>query len=119
MNLVKNNLHWLIRLTVAATFIYHGLPKLTNLSATAEMMQLPLFLTLAVALFEILGGIGTIIGPILNNQWITRISGAMLAWIMINAIIRVHLHQGWSGMEWPTLLLFTNLNWVLNPGHEK
>ena len=48
---------WLIRLPVAATFIYHGLAKFPNIAAVAEMMGMPFIVWLAVALGEVAAGL--------------------------------------------------------------
>ncbi|HDR05198.1 MAG TPA: DoxX family protein [Candidatus Marinimicrobia bacterium] len=115
MDFIKKNTHWLLRLVVVIVFLYHGWPKLANVSGIAEMMQLPWILALAVALFEVLGGLAVFLGPIIRQPLVTRVGAGMLAWIMLSVIIIVHLGEGWKGMEFPFLLLVVNLHWVFNP----
>lgn len=108
---------WLIRLSVAATFIYHGATKFPNIAAGAEMMGMPFIVWLAVALGEIAAGVALLGGGALRNRLgdiATRLGGAGVAIIMIGAIAMVHWGQ-WSnipseshpfgGMEFQTLLL--------------
>ncbi len=118
MEFIKKNTHWLVRLVVMIVFLYHGWPKLMNVSGTAEMMQLPWILALGVAIFEVLGGLAVFLGPIVRQPLVTRIGAGMLAWIMVNAVIIVHLGQGWKGMEFPLLLLVVNLHWIFSPQEE-
>ena len=47
--------HWLVRLSLAATFIYHGLPKLMAPGEMAKMM--PVVVVLLVGLCEVVGGL--------------------------------------------------------------
>lgn len=111
------NADWLIRLSVAATFIYHGIDKFPNIAAGAEMMGMPFLLWLAVALVEIAGGVAILAGGAMRSNIgdiITRLGGVSVVVIMIGAIYMVHWGQ-WSaipsethpfgGMEFQTLLL--------------
>lgn len=116
---------WLIRLSVAATFIYHGATKFPNIAAGAEMMGMPFILWLAIALVEILAGVALLAGGALRTgpgDIVTRLGGVGAVVIMVGAIYLVHWGQ-WSnmpsethpfgGMEFQTLLLATGLFFVL------
>jgi len=116
---------WLIRLSLAGTFIFHGLDKFPNIAAGAEFMGLPYIVWLAVAVGEIAVGAGLIAGraiPTRIGDLVTRLSGAGIAVIMAGAIYLVHWGQ-WSnipsethpfgGMEFQTLLVATGLFFVL------
>lgn len=116
---------WLIRLSVAATFIYHGATKFPNIAAGAEMMGMPFILWLAVALGEIAAGVSLLAGGALRTSLgdiLTRLGGVGVAVIMIGAIYLVHWGQ-WSnipsethpfgGMEFQTLLLAIGAFFVL------
>ena len=107
--------HWLVRLPLAAVFLYHGLPKLTNLAGGAEAMGLPLFIWTLVALGEVGAGLGLLSGGALRTRigdLLTRASGAIIALIMTGAVILVHLGP-WSGMEFQVLMLGTGLYFAL------
>lgn len=116
---------WLIRLSVAATFIYHGAIKFPNIAAGAEMMGMPFIVWLAVALGEIAAGVALLAGGGLRTTLgdiLTRLGGAGVAVIMVGAIGLVHWGQ-WSnipsethpfgGMEFQTLLLAVGAFFVL------
>jgi len=85
--------HWFIRIPFAATFIFHGLGKVGNLSGGAEMMGLPVFIFSLVAIAEVLAGLGAIVGGIPNfskNDLVTRLAGLAAAPVMLGAIFMVH-----------------------------
>lgn len=116
---------WLIRLSVAATFIYHGATKFPYIAAGAEMMGMPFIVWLAVALGEIAAGVALLAGGALRTKLgdiLTRLGGAGVAIIMVGAIGLVHWGQ-WSntpsethpfgGMEFQTLLLAVGAFFVL------
>jgi len=109
--------HWLVRASLAGTFIYHGVTKFPTLAAGAEMLGLPFWLWALVAIVETAAGVGILLGGALRSQLgdvITRASGTAVVAIMIGAIALVHWGQ-WSnmpsethpfgGMEFQTLLL--------------
>ena len=103
---VSNNIHWLLRLTIAGTFFVHGYPKLGgNLD-----MGLIGYL---VGPFEVIGGIFLLIGPF-TKDILTRTGGVMLAIIMVGAIY-LHLFKwddGLGDVEWQMLLLAVSLIFV-------
>lgn len=116
---------WFIRLSIAGTFIYHGVTKFPNIAAGAEMMGMPFIVWLAVALGEIAAGVALLAGGALRNNFgdlLTRLGGVGVAIIMVGAVALVHWGQ-WSnmpseshpfgGMEFQTLLLATGLFFAL------
>ena len=116
---------WLLRLPVAATFIYHGATKFPNIAAGAEFMGMPFVVWLAVALGEIAAGASLLVGGALRTTLgdiLTRLGGVGVAIIMVGAIALVHWGQ-WNnmpseshpvgGMEFQTLLLGVGLFFAL------
>lgn len=125
INALGDYAHWLIRLPVAATFIYHGVDKLPALEAGAAFMGLPVWLWTLAAVVEIIAGLALIAGGALRTQLgdlATRLGGLSIIAIMIPAIYLVHWGQ-WSnlpsethpvgGMEFQTLLLALGAFFVL------
>ena len=117
--------HWLLRLSVAATFLFHGFEKLPALEAGAAFMGLPVWLWALVAIVEIFAGVALVAGGALRSNigdLLTRFGGIAVIAIMIGAISLVHWGQ-WSalpsethpvgGMEFQTLLLATGLSFTL------
>lgn len=95
--------HWGMRLSVAATFIYHAIGKIPP-TGFAEATGMPLLIGWLVVIAEIGGGAALVIGG-LSKDWITRLGGLCVMVIMIGAIALVHWDDGWSGMEFQVLLL--------------
>ena len=105
MELFQKNIHWLIRITLAITFVVHGYPKL---GGNLDMG----FIGYLVGPFEVIGGILLLLGPIVNDANLTRLGGMLISIIMLGAIFVVHLNDGWKGMEWQILILTTCLLFV-------
>ena len=90
---MNKHAHWFIRIPFAATFIFHGIGKFTNLSGSAEMMGMPVFLLGLVAVAEVLAGLGAIIGGLpfcTKKDLVTRLAGLAAAPVMLGAIFMVH-----------------------------
>jgi len=98
--------HWaplIIRLVLGVIFIAHGSQKLLGwfggpgLSGTIEFLQqnlgIPPFLTVLNVIAEFFGGIALIIGLL------TRIASLGIAIVMLVAIFKVHLPNGFF-MNW-------------------
>lgn len=111
------NTTWFLRLPFAAVFLFHGTGKLVMPAMSADMLGLPVFLVLLVALAEVLAGIGAIVGGLNNvekRELVTRLSGLAAAPVLVGAIAMVHWPQ-WSfmateshpmgGMEFQVVLL--------------
>lgn len=100
------HMHWLIRLSLAATFIAHGIPKFPPDGLV--QMGLPLIVGWAVAFGEVGAGIALIVGAFTDER-LTRLGGLLVVVIMIGAIVLVHAKNGWlvqnSGMEFQALML--------------
>ena len=97
MEQLKNNSHWLIRLSLAATFIYHGLAKFPMAAMMAEGMGMPVFMVYLLAIMEVAGGLLILYGGI-GPDWATRIAGGVFAMVMLGAIFMVHWSNGWNFM---------------------
>ncbi len=124
------NAHWLVRLSLAATFLYHGLGKFPMAAMMANMMNMPLAMIYMLATAEVVAGVLILWGGI-GPDWATRVAGAIMAVIMLSAIMMVHLPNGWSftsgwgegtnnmgGMEFQTLVLLTGLTFVIKGNDE-
>ena len=121
MDRVAPYAHWLLRLSLASVFVYHGLSKLANVEMFAQMMGLPYGIALLVAIAEFAGGVGIIVGSF-SKDWITRLSGLAIIPVMLGAITMVHWGR-WNfvpsdthpmgGMEFQVTLLFIALYFVI------
>ena len=111
--------HWLVRLSLAGTFLYHGLTKFPMAQGMADMMGMPLFMVYLLALMETAGGLLILWGGI-GPDWATRVAGAIFIVVMLGAIYMVHLPNGWNsvnmdmgnmgkGMEFQVLVLTASL----------
>lgn len=108
-----------LRLVIAAIFIYHGLPKIMNPSGSISFFSsigLPGFSIPVIGFIELVGGILIILG--LWHAWATY----ALATIMVGAITLVHipgfLQNGiTAGLERDVLILVATLVLVtVGPG---
>ncbi len=103
------HVHWGLRLSLAATFIYHGWGKLPVEQAMGGM---PVPMVWAVALAELAGGVLLITGAF-GKEILTRLGALIVIVIMIGAIALVHAKNGWnvmeSGMEFQVLMLVSGL----------
>lgn len=119
--------HWLLRIGFASVFVFHGVGKFAAPAQFAEMMQLPLLVTLLVALAEVGGGLAVLVGGAFRKDWLTRLGGLVTVPVMIGAIGMVHWGQ-WSfvateshpmgGMEFQVVLLLTGLYFLLRGNSE-
>ena len=98
----------ILRVVLGVIMIYHGWPKLTDLSGTIEGMAgigvpAPAVAAIFATIAEVGGGLLMLVGAF------TDIAGLMFALDMVGAMIFVHAKNGFSvakgGMEWPLLLL--------------
>ncbi|HPE80013.1 MAG TPA: DoxX family membrane protein [Gammaproteobacteria bacterium] len=108
---------WFIRLPFAVTFAGHGAGKLLMPAASAQMLDLPISLTVLVGVAEVLAGIGAVVGGIERaprRALIDRLTGLAAVPVLLGAIALVHWPR-WSfvasdshplgGMEFQVLLL--------------
>ncbi|MEB8431095.1 DoxX family protein [Cocleimonas sp. KMM 6892] len=122
--------HWFIRIPFAATFIFHGAGKFANLSGSAEMMGMPVFLLALVAIAEVLAGVGAIVGGVASfpkKDLVTRLAGLAAAPVMLGAIFMVHFPRfsfvateefPMGGFEFQLLLLGVAINFILTGNKE-
>ena len=114
MDLLKNlaqHVHWGLRLSLAATFIYHGWGKFP-VDAFSQAMGMPVPMVWAVALAELAAGLMLIAGAF-GKEILTRLGALIVIVIMIGAIAMVHAKNGFNvmngGMEFQLLMLVSGL----------
>lgn len=71
---------FILRLAVAAIFIYHALPKLKNAKSIAPMLGTSANMVLILGLVEFLSSVGLIFG------FYTQLAALLLAIVMVGAI---------------------------------
>jgi len=103
--------HWALRLSLAATFLYHGLGK-WPVAEFSQAMEMPVPMVWAVMIAEIVGGAALIAGAF-GKDMLTRLGGLIVIVIMAGAIGMVHFQNGWNvmngGMEFQVLMLAVGL----------
>ena len=108
-------IHWGLRLSLAATFIYHGWSKFP-VDVAAAQMGMPVPVVWAVAFTEIASGLLLIAGGF-GKDLLTRLGALGVIVIMLAAIFIVHLPSGWNvltgGMEFQVLMLATGLYFLV------
>ncbi len=113
------HVHWGLRVSLAATFIYHGYAKFPIADFSAAM-DMPAPLALAVAVAELVAGVALLAGAF-TRDLVTRIGAAIVIVIMIGAIFIVHLPNGFNvmngGYEFQLLMLLTGL-YLLAKGND-
>jgi putative oxidoreductase len=107
------NIHWLPRVSLAATFAYHGWPKLADPGPMADMMGMPAMMIMVLGVVEI-GGAALILYGGVGPEWATQLAGLLFAAVMVGAIMMVHAANGWNsignmGMEFQVLILAVSL----------
>lgn len=117
--------HWLPRAAFASVFLFHGIDKLADVAGFASMMGLPFAVAVLVALAEVAGGLGVLVGGALRSGWLTRLGALATVPVLIGAISMVHWGR-WSfvptesypmgGMEFQVVLLALAL-WFLIAGN--
>jgi len=100
----KNSLQtagdWIMRITLAFIFIVAAYPKLIIVGPEkfAAALNIPVFLGWCATLGELGAGIGIIVGGLIKNKsgdMITRLSGLLIAFIMVVAFFLAKL-KGFS-----------------------
>jgi putative oxidoreductase len=103
--------HWGLRLSLAATFIYHGWGKFPIYAFSASM-GMPVPMALAVAIAELAAGVFLIAGAF-GKEILTRLGGLIVIVIMVGAIAMVHAKNGFNtmngGYEFQLLMLVSGL----------
>ncbi len=118
---LKPHAHWLLRISLAGVFIFHGIGKVMNLGGFSEMLGLSTTVVALVAFAELAGGVGIIVGAF-TKDLITRLAGLALAPVLLGAIFMVHWGR-WNftpaegfpmgGMEFQVVLLLTALYFLV------
>lgn len=105
------HVHWALRLSLAASFIYHGVGKFP-VDQWAANFGMNVALAWAVTIAEIVAGVALIVGAF-GKDALTRLGGLIVIVIMIGAIAMVHWQNGWNvmngGMEFQVLMLAAGL----------
>lgn len=117
LNRHAGHAHWLLRLSLAGIFLYHGLTKFPTAQGMADMMGMPVAMVYMLAMMETVGGLLILYGGF-GPDWATRVAGGIFAMVMLGAIFMVHWPQ-WSfvpsetkpmgGMEMQTFIMMTSL----------
>ncbi|MEM7801636.1 MAG: DoxX family protein [Chloroflexota bacterium] len=94
LNKFNAQAHWLLRIGLAAVFLFHGVTKFFG----PAMMGLPGPVWYALAAAETLAGVLILAGPFIGD-WATRIAGLIVVPVMLGAIFMVHLANGFSFMN--------------------
>lgn len=116
MDIITKNIHWLLRISLAGTFIAHGYPKLGGDLGMG-------FVGYLVGPFEFFGAILILLGPF-TKDYFTKVGASMIAVIMLGAIFVVHLpqkiawKQGNDGVEWQVLLLCVSIYLLVKGDNE-
>jgi putative oxidoreductase len=101
--------HWGLRLSLAATFMFHGYGKFP---IEGPMMGLPVAIVWLLALGELAAGILLIVGAF-GKDLLTRLGAYIVIIVMIGAIAIVHAKNGFNvmngGMEFQILMLVTGV----------
>ncbi len=114
MNFLSNlspYVHWGLRLSLAATFIYHGWGKFP---IEGPMMGMPVAMVWLLALGELAAGVLLVAGAF-GKEILTRVGALIVVVVMIGAIALVHAKNGFNvmqqpqGMEFQLLMLVTGL----------
>jgi len=109
LNSLSPYVHWGLRLSLAATFIYHGFGKFP---IEGPMMGMPVAMVWMLALGEIAAGVLLIAGAF-GKELLTRLGGLIVIVVMIGAIALVHAAKGFNvmagGAEFQILMLMTGL----------
>ena len=112
MDFLKNlspHVHWGLRLSLAATFIYHGAGKFP---IEGPMMGMPVAVVWLLALGEVAAGVMLIAGAF-GKEMLTRLGGLIVIVVMVGAIAMVHAENGFSvtndGYEFQLLMLVRGL----------
>ncbi len=118
---LKPHAHWLLRISLAGVFIFHGIGKVMNLGGFSEMLGLSTAVVTLVAFAELAGGVGIIIGAF-TKDLITRLAGLALTPVLLGAIFMVHWGR-WNftpaegfpmgGMEFQVVLLLMALYFLV------
>jgi uncharacterized membrane protein YphA (DoxX/SURF4 family) len=107
----------ILRLVIAAIFIYHALPKLKNASGMSQMIGMPAGIIFMLGLVETISGLGMTFG------FYMQIAAFLLAMVMVGAIYfkmaKWHVPfaaMDKTGWEFDLILLAANIFILVNGG---
>jgi putative oxidoreductase len=124
---MKANVHWLLRIVLAAVFLYHGFTKFPAAAMMAQGMGMPITMVYLLGTMEALGGVLILLGGLkLGFSDISnKIACIIFAVVMIGAIYLVHWPR-WSfvataqkpmgGMEFQVLIIAVSVYLFLKGG---
>jgi len=103
------HVHWGLRLSLAATFVYHGIGKFP---VEGPMMGMPVAVVWLLGLGEIAAGVFLIAGAF-GREMLTRLGSLIVIVVMVGAIALAHAKNGFNvfdgGVEFAILMLVTGL----------
>lgn len=106
-----------LRLSVAAVFIYHALPKLKNAKGMAQAIGMPVGMVFTLGAVEFLSSVGLVLGVY------TQLAALLLAIVMVGALYfkmvkwRVPFSaMDKTGREFDLILLAANIAILLSGG---
>lgn len=107
--------HWVLRVAIAAVFVYHGIDKLLHSADISAMMGMASGMIIMLGLVELSAGVLAILGAFMQD-WMTRVSGLIIIPIMLGAIALVHW-PNWSfmnnGMEFQFTLIMIGIYFAI------
>ena len=125
MKFLTSNAHFLLRISLASVFIYHGILKFMNLDGFAQMLPISYTMVVLVALTETGGGLLVLLGGLRDDamaDMATRVGAALNIPVLIGAIALVHWGQ-WNfvpsethpmgGFEFQAVLILVSLYLVI------
>ena len=110
-----------LRIILGSVFIFHGYgklfgtPGLEGFSGMLNNLGVPLayYTAILVALIEFIGGIAILVG------FKTRAFAFLIGFVMVIALLLVHIKQGWANSEFPLSLLVIAISLILSgPGNK-
>lgn len=123
--LMSQNAHWLLRISIASVFFYHGVLKFMDLEGFAAMLPISYATVIWVALAQVGGSLLILFGGLGRSQLYdlaTRFGAFLNIPVMIGAITMVHWGR-WNfipseshpvgGMEFQVVLLLVMAYMVL------
>ncbi len=90
---VSRYAHWALRIPLVATFLFHGLPKFSDISGFAQATGLPVAVAFLVPVAEVGGATLIVVGGILGGSLgdlATRLGALALVPVLLGAIAMVH-----------------------------
>ena len=90
---ITSNAHWLLRVSLASVFLYHGILKFMNLEGTAAMLPISYTEVVLVAFAEVGGSLLILAAGFGRDRWsdiATRVGALLFIPVMTGAIAMVH-----------------------------